>query len=118
MLATGNKDKVRELEALLAGTTVTAAPDGFDPDDTGIRSRVNGVIALDTRTSDMVFSVAEIVSFCSRVMTLLPGDVISTGTPSGVVAIRSMPAKRSKAAATVKRSRSAKGSQVCPRKAK
>lgn len=53
--------------------------DGFDPDDAGIRSRVNGVIALDTRTSDMVFSVAEIVSFCSRVMTLLPGDVISTG---------------------------------------
>lgn len=53
--------------------------EGFDPADAGIRSFVNGEAALDTRTSDMVFTAQEIVSFCSRVMTLLPGDVISTG---------------------------------------
>ena len=53
--------------------------DGFDPGDAGIRSFVNGKATLDTRTSDMVFSVQEIVSFCSRVMTLLPGDIVSTG---------------------------------------
>lgn len=58
---------------------VVVKGEGFDPDDAGIRSFVNGLPALDTRTSDMVFTVHEIVSFCSSVMTLLPGDVISTG---------------------------------------
>ena len=58
---------------------VVVKGEGFDPDDAGIRSYVNGAVVLDTRTSDMVFPVREIVSFCSRVMTLLPGDVISTG---------------------------------------
>ena len=53
--------------------------EGFNPGDAGIRSFVNGTVALDTRTSDMVFTAQEIVSFCSRVMTLLPGDVVSTG---------------------------------------
>jgi 2-keto-4-pentenoate hydratase/2-oxohepta-3-ene-1,7-dioic acid hydratase in catechol pathway len=38
----------------------------------------------DSNTAQMVFSVAEIVSFCSRAFTLEPGDVIATGTPAGV----------------------------------
>jgi len=46
--------------------------------------RVDGEIRQSGTTSDMVFGVGEIVSFVSRVMTLLPGDVILTGTPSGV----------------------------------
>jgi len=46
--------------------------------------RVDGEIRQSGTTSDMVFGVGEIVSFISRVMTLLPGDVILTGTPSGV----------------------------------
>lgn len=58
---------------------VVVKGEGFDPDDAGIRSWVNGRLDLDTRTSDMVFTVREIVSFCSRIMTLLPGDVVSTG---------------------------------------
>lgn len=49
--------------------------------------RVNGDIRQAGFTSDMVFGVAEIFEFVSRVMTLLPGDVILTGTPSGVSAI-------------------------------
>jgi 2-keto-4-pentenoate hydratase/2-oxohepta-3-ene-1,7-dioic acid hydratase in catechol pathway len=56
---------------------------GLDPDDLGIRSYVNGEVALETRTDDMVFKVRDLVSFCSRCMTLQPGDVISTGA-SGV----------------------------------
>ena len=46
--------------------------------------RVNGVTRQDGRTSDMVHKSAQLVSFISHVMTLLPGDLVSTGTPSGV----------------------------------
>lgn len=51
--------------------------------DLGIRSYVNGEKCLETTTADMIFSVAELVSFASQCMTLLPGDVVSTGA-SGV----------------------------------
>jgi 2-keto-4-pentenoate hydratase/2-oxohepta-3-ene-1,7-dioic acid hydratase in catechol pathway len=57
----------------------------FDPAEPhSITTSVNGVIKQDGITSDLVFGVADLVSFISRVMTLLPGDVILTGTPSGV----------------------------------
>jgi XTP/dITP diphosphohydrolase len=52
MLATGNKDKVRELEALLAGTQVTAAPDGFDPDETGTTLVQNARIKAEALRPD------------------------------------------------------------------
>lgn len=45
---------------------------------------VNGVVRQNGNTSNMVFGVAELVSYLSRFMTLLPGDLISTGTPAGV----------------------------------
>jgi 2-keto-4-pentenoate hydratase/2-oxohepta-3-ene-1,7-dioic acid hydratase in catechol pathway len=61
--------------------------DGIDPDRLGIRSYVNGQKVLDSSTSDMVFPVREMVSFISRCMTLLPGDVISTGA-SGVAPLQ------------------------------
>ena len=48
-----------------------------------IVSRVNGEVRQAGFTVDMTFGVAEIVEFVTRVMTLLPGDVILTGTPSG-----------------------------------
>ncbi len=46
--------------------------------------RVNGEIRQSGSTSDMVFGVGEIIAYVSSVMTLLPGDVILTGTPEGV----------------------------------
>jgi 2-keto-4-pentenoate hydratase/2-oxohepta-3-ene-1,7-dioic acid hydratase in catechol pathway len=61
---------------------------GLDPLDLGVKLRVNGEERQNGRTTDMVFRAYELVSFISHVMTLLPGDVISTGTPSGVGAIR------------------------------
>lgn len=57
---------------------------GLSPDDLRVQCRVNGVTKQDGRTSDMVHKSAELVSFISHVMTLLPGDIVSTGTPSGV----------------------------------
>jgi 2-keto-4-pentenoate hydratase/2-oxohepta-3-ene-1,7-dioic acid hydratase in catechol pathway len=54
------------------------------PADLRVVCRVNGQVRQDGRTSDMVFPPARLVSFISSVMTLLPGDLVSTGTPSGV----------------------------------
>lgn len=56
----------------------------IDPGNRPIRSRLNGKIVQDSNTSNMIFSVEEIVSYCSKNMTLLPGTVIITGTPEGV----------------------------------
>jgi 2-keto-4-pentenoate hydratase/2-oxohepta-3-ene-1,7-dioic acid hydratase in catechol pathway len=50
----------------------------------GIRTRLNGELLQNGNTADMVFPAARIVALLSEVMTLLPGDVIATGTPSGV----------------------------------
>ena len=57
---------------------------GLDVDDLAVLARVNGETRQDGRTSQMVFDVADLVSYVSQVFTLLPGDVILTGTPAGV----------------------------------
>jgi 2-keto-4-pentenoate hydratase/2-oxohepta-3-ene-1,7-dioic acid hydratase in catechol pathway len=49
-----------------------------------IETLLNGQVVQDARTSDMVFDPLRLVSFVSGVMTLLPGDVILTGTPGGI----------------------------------
>jgi 2-keto-4-pentenoate hydratase/2-oxohepta-3-ene-1,7-dioic acid hydratase in catechol pathway len=56
----------------------------LDPADLAITTELEGETKQDGRTSDMVFSVADIVEYVSSFMTLLPGDVILTGTPDGV----------------------------------
>jgi len=55
-----------------------------DPNDLPIVTTVNGTVKQDGRTSQMVFNCAFIVHYISSIMTLLPGDVILTGTPAGV----------------------------------
>lgn len=57
---------------------------GLDPSDVAVAGRVNGVTRQESRTRELVFPVAELVAFISGIMTLLPGDIISTGTPSGI----------------------------------
>jgi len=59
-----------------------------DVHDLPLELRQNGDVRQKARTSQMIYSVAEIVSFASQSLTLLPGDVILTGTPSGVGPIR------------------------------
>ncbi len=54
------------------------------PDDLKIETYLNGELRQSARTSDLIFGVAELISFISGVMTLLPGDIIATGTPSGI----------------------------------
>jgi len=59
-------------------------PDELDPASVGLKLRVNGQLMQDGNTSDLIFDVPTLVSHISEFMTLLPGDVISTGTPAGV----------------------------------
>lgn len=56
-------------------------------DDLEISLRQNGTVKQQARTSQMIYSVADIIAFASQSLTLLPGDLILTGTPSGVGAI-------------------------------
>jgi 2-keto-4-pentenoate hydratase/2-oxohepta-3-ene-1,7-dioic acid hydratase in catechol pathway len=56
----------------------------IDPGDLLVEAYLNGNRVQSSRTSNLIFGVDELVSFTSHVMTLLPGDVISTGTPGGI----------------------------------
>jgi len=56
----------------------------INPQDLSIATRVNGQVRQLSTTANMIFSVYELVAFVSGIMTLLPGDVIITGTPPGV----------------------------------
>jgi 2-keto-4-pentenoate hydratase/2-oxohepta-3-ene-1,7-dioic acid hydratase in catechol pathway len=57
---------------------------GLDASDLAVRCRVNGELRQDGSTRDMIFGVKDLVAAISAVMTLLPDDVILTGTPSGI----------------------------------
>lgn len=62
-----------------------------DPQQLGLRTRVNQRMMQDNTTGDMIFTVAELISFLSQDTTLLPGTVIMTGTPQGVGFARKPP---------------------------
>jgi 2-keto-4-pentenoate hydratase/2-oxohepta-3-ene-1,7-dioic acid hydratase in catechol pathway len=59
-----------------------------DPDNVMVEAYLNGERRQHSNTSNMVFGVRHLISFISRVMTLLPGDVIATGTPAGIGPMR------------------------------
>jgi len=61
-------------------------PDAFveDPERLHLRTSVNGEVMQDARTDDLTHGIADMLAFVSQTMTLLPGDVLMTGTPSGV----------------------------------
>lgn len=66
------------------GPWLVTADEVADPQDLKLGLNVNGQVMQDGHTSKMIFTVAEIISHLSQLMTLHPGDVISTGTPPGV----------------------------------
>ncbi len=68
-----------------AGPYLVTADEVGDPQNLGLYCWVNGELRQNSNTADMIFSVAEIISYTSQYMTLKPGDVISTGTPEGVI---------------------------------
>jgi acylpyruvate hydrolase len=93
-----NDVSARDLQLQVSQWTVGKSPDTFgpigpgivpaaavgDPQSLQLTTRVNGQVMQSESTAMMVFSVAQLIAFLSSVMTLEPGDVIATGTPSGV----------------------------------
>ncbi|KYG26994.1 fumarylacetoacetate hydrolase family protein [Alkalihalobacillus trypoxylicola] len=67
------------------GPYLVTADEVGNPNQLQLKTYVNGEIRQDSNTSDMIFSVDEVVSYISTYMTLMPGDIILTGTPEGVV---------------------------------
>ncbi len=61
-----------------------ASPDGFDLEDIELRTTVSGEVMQHSNTRDLIFSIVELIVYLSAGVTLEPGDVIATGTPSGV----------------------------------
>jgi 2-keto-4-pentenoate hydratase/2-oxohepta-3-ene-1,7-dioic acid hydratase in catechol pathway len=57
---------------------------GLDPSRLALKTRLNGVVKQDSSTADLIFDIPTLIAFVSTYMTLEVGDVISTGTPSGV----------------------------------
>jgi 2-keto-4-pentenoate hydratase/2-oxohepta-3-ene-1,7-dioic acid hydratase in catechol pathway len=90
-----NDVTARDLQPLDGQWTRAKCFDGFapigpelvsdlDPSDLAVETRLNGEIKQHSRTSQMIWSVPELLAFTSEIMTLLPGDMVSTGTPVGV----------------------------------
>jgi 2-keto-4-pentenoate hydratase/2-oxohepta-3-ene-1,7-dioic acid hydratase in catechol pathway len=100
--ATGNDFSARDLQYRDGKSSqfmIGKTPDGFmpvgpylvgarlvpDPQKLRLECRVNGEQRQDSSTDDMIFTCAQIISYASQIFTLHPGDLISTGTPSGVI---------------------------------
>lgn len=66
------------------GPCITTADEIGDPQNLSLELKVNSQVRQSANTSQMIFPVADIVSFVSHIMTLNPGDIIATGTPEGV----------------------------------
>lgn len=73
------------------GPAIVTADEVPDPHALGLRCRVNGVLKQESTTGKMIFDIPACIESLSRGMTLLPGDVIATGTPSGVGNARTPP---------------------------
>jgi 2-keto-4-pentenoate hydratase/2-oxohepta-3-ene-1,7-dioic acid hydratase in catechol pathway len=97
--ATGNDLSARGLQRASSQIMLGKIPDGFaplgpyvvsadqipDPQNLMVTTHVNGARKQNSNTSDMIFTCAQIISYCSRHFTLKPGDIIYSGTPGGVV---------------------------------
>lgn len=66
------------------GPYLVTADEVGDPQNLGLKTYINEELRQNSNTSDMIFTCAEIVSYISQHMTLVPGDIILTGTPEGV----------------------------------
>lgn len=73
------------------GAVVTADEVGDPIDGLALQTRLNGELMQNGNTDDMIFPVGKVISYLSQIMTLYPGDVIATGTPSGVGYARNPP---------------------------
>jgi 2-keto-4-pentenoate hydratase/2-oxohepta-3-ene-1,7-dioic acid hydratase in catechol pathway len=73
------------------GPWITTVDEIADPEALDLRLFVNGELRQSARTSDMVYGIAEQIAYLSTAMILEPGDVLATGTPSGVGVAKTPP---------------------------
>ena len=73
------------------GPALVTADEIKNPQRLGVKLVLNGTVMQDARTSEMIFGVAFLISYLSKVITLRPGDILATGTPSGVGYFRDPP---------------------------
>jgi 2-keto-4-pentenoate hydratase/2-oxohepta-3-ene-1,7-dioic acid hydratase in catechol pathway len=73
------------------GEAIVTTDDVSDPHNLSIKLRLNGKTMQDSNTNQLIFGVPELIEFLSETITLEPGDVIATGTPSGVGFARKPP---------------------------
>ena len=73
------------------GPAIVTADAVPNPHVLGIRLRLNGEVMQDSSTAQLIFGVDQLIAFLSETVTLEPGDVIATGTPSGVGFARTPP---------------------------
>jgi len=73
------------------GPRLVPASEVGDPGNLTLRTTVNGEVLQDSSTSQLIFSVPELIAFISEAITLEPGDLIATGTPAGVGTFRDPP---------------------------
>ena len=66
------------------GPCVAVGFDAASPDGLSVEGRVNGILRQSSSTRELIFPIAALISYISHNMTLLPGDIVSTGTPSGI----------------------------------
>jgi len=81
----------KSLDTFLPVSELVPAAEVTDPQALPIRAVLNGEVMQESNTSNMIFGVAEVVSFVSQAITLEAGDLIITGTPAGVGAFRDPP---------------------------
>ncbi len=67
------------------GPFITTSDEVKDPQKLSLKTKMNGEVKQSSNTSYMIFSIASLISYISKFMTLYPGDIISTGTPEGVI---------------------------------
>ena len=83
--------RAKSLDGFLPiGPAITLA-EQFDPSNKAIRSRVNGELMQESNTDQLIFGIGELLEFLSQSFSLLPGDLLLTGTPAGVGAFRDPP---------------------------
>ena len=69
------------------GPWITTSDEVANPEDLEIKLTVDGIVRQHARTNDLIYKIADQIEYLTTVMTLYPGDVIATGTPSGVAAV-------------------------------
>jgi 2-keto-4-pentenoate hydratase/2-oxohepta-3-ene-1,7-dioic acid hydratase in catechol pathway len=90
-LGDGQWVRGKSLDTLLPIGDFVSAADVPDPQNLRIQSILNGEVMQDSTTAEQIFGVDELVEFITEAITLVPGDLILTGTPAGVGAFRDPP---------------------------